>query len=164
MTSDGRVWSERRRVDPIGRKSYMVGSMWLRPSFVGSGYRSVSMRARGSCETLYVHRLVAEAFIGPLEAKSEVDHIDRDLSNNCVSNLRIVSSTENKLNKDVRGCSKDAKLGGWTARIMLRRSCLYLGRYELEEDAKDVYDFAKKAFFSVFAYIREKKGDLGLAE
>lgn len=46
-----------------------------------------------------VHRLVAETFLPNLEAKPEVDHKDRDRSNNCVDNLRWVTKSENRRNR-----------------------------------------------------------------
>mgnify|MGYP001437726815 CR=1 FL=1 len=47
-----------------------------------------------------IHRLVALAFIGPQPPdKPEVDHIDRDVDNNDVSNLRWASRTDNCQNK-----------------------------------------------------------------
>src|SRR5574343_359593 len=45
----------------------------------------------------YVHRLVAENFIG--ESELEVDHIDRNTENNNVSNLRWVTHSDNLKNR-----------------------------------------------------------------
>lgn len=42
----------------------------------------------------YVHRLVAEAFIGPV-AGMDVDHKDNDRENNAAANLAIVTHAEN---------------------------------------------------------------------
>lgn len=50
----------------------------------------------------YVHRLVAEAFIPNLENKAYIDHIDTDVINNHVSNLRWVTQSENHLNPITR--------------------------------------------------------------
>jgi hypothetical protein len=49
-----------------------------------------------------IHRLVGEAFIPNPENKSEIDHIDRDPSNNHVDNLRWVTRSENVLNTKIR--------------------------------------------------------------
>lgn len=46
-----------------------------------------------------VHRLVAAAWIPNPENKPEVDHIDREKSNNAVSNLRWVTNAENRDNR-----------------------------------------------------------------
>ena len=44
-----------------------------------------------------VHRLVAMVFIDNPHSKSTVDHIDCDRTNNCVENLRWVTTEENNL-------------------------------------------------------------------
>ena len=49
----------------------------------------------GSRKTVFVHRLVAEAFIPNPLGLRDVDHIDGNKSNNRVENLRWVSHKEN---------------------------------------------------------------------
>lgn len=50
-------------------------------------------------KTYSVHRLVAETYLENTEHKPVIDHIDRDKSNNDVSNLRWATVKENALNK-----------------------------------------------------------------
>lgn len=44
---------------------------------------------------MYVHRLVAEAFLENEHNKREVNHKDRNKSNNCLYNLEWVTRQEN---------------------------------------------------------------------
>ena len=56
------------------------------------GYRRVTIEHK----SYYVHRLVAVTFIGPATAERwQVNHIDRDRSNNHVANLQYMSNAEN---------------------------------------------------------------------
>lgn len=43
----------------------------------------------------YIHRLVYQAFVGPIAPGKEVNHIDHDKWNNSVTNLELVSHSEN---------------------------------------------------------------------
>ena len=55
-----------------------------------------------------IHRLVAEHYIPNPHNYKEVDHIDRDKTNNSISNLRWVNHSMNQHNTGLR---KDNKLG-----------------------------------------------------
>lgn len=61
----------------------------------GHGYLHVCFIRNGKHKYEYVHRLVANAFIGNIEEKMEVNHIDYDKSNNNLENLEILSKMEN---------------------------------------------------------------------
>lgn len=51
---------------------------------------------------VYVHRLVAEAFIPNLTQMPEIDHINGDRMDNNIDNLQWVTSKENKANPVTR--------------------------------------------------------------
>ena len=61
-------------------------------------YHEVRFRNGGSrterCKAFLVHRLVAEAFIAPLQPGDQVDHINGLHGDNRVVNLRIMRSVE----------------------------------------------------------------------
>lgn len=60
-----------------------------------SGYRRVTLQ-----KAFFVHRLVLETFKSiSQDSLLFVDHIDRDRSNNCLENLRWVTSVQNNQNK-----------------------------------------------------------------
>jgi hypothetical protein len=61
----------------------------------GQGYRQVEVDHK----SYKVHRLIAEAFHPNPKSKPEVDHIDRDRSNNCASNLCWADDTDQQRNR-----------------------------------------------------------------
>ena len=69
----------------------LVTGRVLRDFSAGQGYRAVCLGA--SCRR-YVHRLVADAFLG--ERKDQVNHIDGDKANNRAENLEWVTLSENQ--------------------------------------------------------------------
>ena len=67
----------------------------LTPSSDKDGYLRVGLSKHMKVRYFKVHRLVAETFIPNSENKPEVNHIDGNKKNNCVSNLEWVTSKEN---------------------------------------------------------------------
>jgi hypothetical protein len=65
---------------------------------VNRGYSVVNLTVNGKQKVYRVHRLIAETFLDNPESKKEVDHIDGNRLNNCVANLRWVTSKENSNN------------------------------------------------------------------
>lgn len=65
----------------------------MKSRFFGK-YESVHLSDYDKSKTTFIHRLVAEAFIGDVTGKV-VDHIDFDPSNNKASNLQILTQREN---------------------------------------------------------------------
>jgi len=94
---DGRVFSKPREGTTGG---------FMKQHNDGNGYLFVHLKKNQK-----IHRLVALHYIPNPENKREVDHIDRDKSNNDISNLRWVSSKENCMNRKPKRVQKNNKLG-----------------------------------------------------
>lgn len=60
------------------------------------GYNTIQLANKGNRKTFLVHRLVAINFLKAEPNKNQVCHLDRNKLNNCVSNLKWVSDSENK--------------------------------------------------------------------
>lgn len=60
----------------------------LKPLKTKQGYNRVALCDGEKQQRLFIHRLVATAFIEPVPGKDFVLHWDADKTNNCVSNLR----------------------------------------------------------------------------
>ena len=90
VTRDGEVYNEKRNA-------------WLKPSLAPIGYQRVNLCKDGKTKTMYVHRIVATAFIpNPLNKKT-VNHIDGIKSNNHVENLEWATYKENTAHAILHG-------------------------------------------------------------
>lgn len=70
-------------------------------------YAMVNLNKNKDLKSLYIHRLVAEAFIENTRNVNVVNHIDGVKSNNHLENLEWVTSAENKAHAIKTGLSKD---------------------------------------------------------
>lgn len=90
VTEDGRVFST-------------ITFKYLTPIVMNNGYimYSFGSASNGTRKQLYAHRLVAYCYgiLKSLDDEMCVDHIDRNKSNNHISNLRAVTYSENELHK-----------------------------------------------------------------
>lgn len=69
----------------------------VKPFDNGIGYRRISLytEANGTKKTLLVHRLVWEAFNGPIPEGLEINHKNRNRSDNRLENLELLTHLEN---------------------------------------------------------------------
>lgn len=75
-----------------------------KPYVVAAGYAYIVMRRDGERTACAVHRLVAEAFIGPAPSdEHQVAHIDGSRLNNHWTNLRWSTRVENEADKIAHG-------------------------------------------------------------
>lgn len=101
VSKDGKVWTEFHR--KTGKKDILreVGTFKRGGGSPKHRYIAVNISIKDEKgKTLkqikyYIHRLVAETLVENPNNYLEIDHIDRDRTNNCVSNLRWVSRKEN---------------------------------------------------------------------
>lgn len=88
------------------------------------------------------HRLMLYAFteFDIYNPKLIVDHIDGNKLNNCLENLRVVTSQENQHNMiHCKGFSWNKKNQKWMAKIRLNQKDIYLGYYNTRWEARQAY-------------------------
>lgn len=99
----------------------------------------------------YVHRLVAEAFIGIIPDGYEIDHIDTVRDNNHVSNLRIVTRSQNHLNIITRRRYSDyAKCREYSLITRQKMREKRLNRKHTEQSIQLMRQIAHKLYRPVF--------------
>ena len=86
---DGKVYSKKRK-------------RYLKQGTNNYGYKKVDLCKDGTKKTYLVHRLVALHYIPNPENKPQVDHINRDRSDNRIDNLRWVTRSENQQNTGIQ--------------------------------------------------------------
>lgn len=95
----------------------------------------------------YVHRLVANAFIGKIPKSMVVNHIDGDIDNNRSCNLEIITQRSNATHSRIKlksssrytGVSWNKARKCWIAMLKRDGKSIYLGGFKDEIDAHEAY-------------------------
>jgi hypothetical protein len=107
----------------------------------------------GKRQTLYMHRHIT--------SYEQTDHIDGNGLNNCRSNLRAATNSQNHANtpkyigvysSQYKGVFWDKLRKKWRAKIYCNKKQYYLGLYADEVEAAKAYDEAARHYFGEFAY------------
>jgi hypothetical protein len=91
----GRIFTVPRVVTRSDRVSVRVAARERKPVRMKTGYLQIMLPKHGSRVTLYVHRIVAEAFVPGRADGLVVNHKDGNKGNNRAENLEWVTSGEN---------------------------------------------------------------------
>jgi hypothetical protein len=75
-----------------------------------------------------------------------VDHINRDKSDNRISNLRSITKQKNSFNSNSKGYSWHKLKQKWVSKIKINDKSIYLGSYNTEEQARQAYLNAKDKY------------------
>lgn len=87
--------NEKYKISNIGNAIGASGNK-LKPTLMKVGYLSIAI-SLGNRKVVrhYIHKLVAESFIGPIEDGYVVNHKDHNKLNNHIENLEIISRKDN---------------------------------------------------------------------
>ena len=84
ITEDGRVWNFKRKI-------------WMKLTIGTKGYPQVCLTLNKKLYCFYVHRLVANAYIAPVDGKLYINHKNSIRNDNRVENLEWCTQRENVL-------------------------------------------------------------------
>jgi hypothetical protein len=77
----------------------------------------------------------------------QIDHIDRDRTNNKLDNLRLVTYQQNNFNRSkVNGYAWHKQTKKWRARIHLNEKDIHLGLFDTKAEARAAYLAAKEKY------------------
>ena len=104
--------SDQGRVRRVGAGRGVVTGRVLRTTKQNAGYLMVGLWQANRASNHLVHRLVVEAFVGPIPEGHEVNHLDGDKTNNVLSNLEVVTRSENMKHASANGLAYRGELNG----------------------------------------------------
>jgi len=117
----------------------------LNPSVNHKGYLRVALIGKdGARKNIFVHRLVAEAFLG--KSSLQVNHKDMNKQNNNVENLEYVTNRENTVHSIDKRKTASRYLGvtrcngRWKAQKMINKRKVCLGVFDTELEAHLRYE------------------------
>ena len=73
----------------------------IKPRVNNKGYYYIGLYSNGIEKRYLLHRLIYNNLVGLLNPESIIDHIDNNPLNNSLENLRIVTASENNINKKI---------------------------------------------------------------
>jgi hypothetical protein len=121
-----------------------------------SGYRRVSLCGH----VYYAHRVIYVLFHGDIPDGFHVDHINCDVSDNRIENLRLATNSQNMANaKLCRGnasgikgvCKRHYPYNPWQAQIVKDGIHYHIGCFPTAEEAAEAYMKKAREFFGEFA-------------
>jgi hypothetical protein len=110
-----------------------------------------------------VHRaLVVWALFNGNWPSGKIDHNNRNSLDDRIENLRLVSKSQDCMNRcankkrkygRLKGAFFDARQNRWFSSIKMDGKSYYLGSFSNEEEAHQAYVEASEVFFGEFAYV-----------
>lgn len=116
------------------------------------GYKRFQFQVNKKTYTFRIHRLVYWLHnphwdIYNSSTNNSIDHIDGDILNNNIENLRLVTHQENHWNRTrAKGCYWNKREKKWKAEIKFNGETKRLGSFDNEVDARNAYLEAKKIY------------------
>ena len=119
----------------------------------GKAFYAVSNKSRPDVGQFVMHQIIM-----PCPEGFVIDHIDGNGLNNTKSNLRIVTQSQNCMNRSIRSDNSSGIIGvrmrretkKWVATIYKNGTSHYLGDFETIEKAAEARMIAEKKFFGKY--------------
>ena len=118
----------------------------------------------------YVGYLMHRLILGIIDFSIKVDHINHNGTDNYNDNIRMCTNSQNQMNRSVlpignsrhKGVYFDKRYNKYYAQNTIDGKQLYLGGFELEDDAGRCYNISAIKNFGVFACLNKDKNGITL--
>jgi len=146
VSNTGMVKSLERKILREKRRNAYVKERILKAMSDPKGYQIVRLYHKEKAISIRIHKIVATAFMNyKPEPNMVIDHIDNNKSNNCITNLQIISNRKNA-SKDRKnktsiyaGVSIYKPTGKWRSSISINKKQINLGHFNTEIEAHKIY-------------------------
>jgi len=141
-------------ISNLGNVKNKTTNKLLTPYLHNAGYYKIDLCKNGKKKKYYIHRLIAKAFIPNPYNLAEIDHIDRNKSNNSINNLRWITHTNNayNINKKKNSNSKyrnvyyEKRRNHWICQMKINGKQTYIGSFDTEEEGAIAFNEAIKKY------------------
>ena len=137
------------RISTLSKRSKY--EKWNQRKFtLNHGYQVVNIDKRHR----FVHTIIALCYLGEKPQSLDIDHINSIRDDNRLDNLQYISKIENDrkrltMNKQyIKGYTKRPN-GKYESSICVLNKRLYLGQFDIEEDARQAFIVAKLKYHKV---------------
>ena len=125
-------------------------------------YAARSQRIKNIKHLILMHREIAKRMGVGIKGRN-IDHIDMNSVNNCQSNLRIATKSQNAANRNKPRNNKSGYKGvfwrpdknKWRADIRINYHRIFLGYFNNKIDAAKAYNKAAIKYFGPFARVNK---------
>jgi len=108
------------------------------------------------------HRVAWAIYYGKCPGNFEIDHINRDKSDNRICNLRLATRSQNSMNvpaqknnsSKLKGAHWNSRTGKYRSKIMLNGKEHFLGYFTTAEEASAAYAEASKKLHGEFGRVK----------
>ena len=121
---------------------YKDGNLIRKNKIAGCLHKSGYIQIKVNNIVYPAHRLIWVYYNGSISENMQIDHINGIKHDNRIENLRLVTAQQNCFNRSrlkAKGYTWNKNVRKWQSSICINGKYKYLGLYENEQDARNVY-------------------------
>lgn len=112
------------------------------------------------CRSIAAHRLAWYFYYGVDPQDYVIDHIDKNTSNNCITNLRLATYSLNTQHSVTNAKGYTLRDNKYIANFTINKTSIHLGTYKTAEEAEAVYLSAVELYKPIYKFTQEEQAQL----